>query len=286
MVDDYGCRKRKEGGNIMKDLLFTIENDVARIILNRPERLNAFSIEMIDLWIEALEQVRDSESIRVLVISGNGRGFCSGGDIKSMGNGQGFLHSDENVDLTSTALARKNAIWKRVQRVPLILQEIDKPVIAVMHGFAFGAGFDMTLACDIRIAAESTKISESYLKAGIVPGDGGAYFLPRLIGVDKALELLWTGKVLTAREAKEMGLLTHVVEDDMVEEFVTQYIQKLVEGPQQAIQLTKRAVYQGLDMNLRSSLDMISSALGIITELEDYHEGIRAVVEKRKPNFF
>lgn len=83
-----------------------------------------------------------------------------------------------------------------------------------------------------------------------------------------------------------MGLLTHVVEDDMVEEFVTQYIQKLVEGPQQAIQLTKRAVYQGLDMNLRSSLDMISSALGIITELEDYHEGIRAVVEKRKPNFF
>lgn len=270
----------------MKDLLFTIDNDVARIILNRPDKLNAFSIEMIDLWIEALEQVRDSETIRVLVISGNGRGFCSGGDIKSMGNGQGFLHSDENVDLTSTALARKNAIWKRVQRVPLILQEIDKPVIAVMHGFAFGAGFDMTLACDIRIAAESTKISESYLKAGIVPGDGGAYFLPRLIGVDKALELLWTGKVLTAREAKEMGLLTHVVEDDMVEEFVTQYIQKLVEGPQQAIQLTKRAVYQGLDMNLRSSLDMISSALGIITELEDYHEGIRAVVEKRKPNFF
>lgn len=269
----------------MKDLLFTVEKDIAKITLNRPERLNAFSVEMIELWIEALEYVRDTENIRVLVISGEGRGFCSGGDIKSMQNGQGFLHSDGKEDLTSTALARKNAIWKKVQRIPLLLQEIDKPVIAVIHGFAFGAGFDMTLACDIRIAAESTMISESYVKAGLVPGDGGAYFLPRLIGVDKALEMLWTGKVLTAQEAKEMGLLTHVVEDDKLGEFVDQYVQKLAEGPQEAIRLTKRAVYQGLDMNLRSSLDMISSSLGIVTELEDYQEGIRAIIEKRNPAF-
>lgn len=269
----------------MKDLLFSVENDIAKITLNRPDRLNAFSVEMIELWIEALETVRDTESIRVLVISGNGRGFCSGGDIKSMQNGQGFLHYNGTEDLTSTALARKNAIWKKVQRIPLILQEIDKPVIAVIHGFAFGAGFDMTLACDIRIAAESTLISESYVKAGLVPGDGGAYFLPRFIGVDRALELLWTGKVLSAKEAWEMGLLTHVVEEDKLEEFVNQYVQKLVEGPQQVIRLTKRAVYQGLDMNLRSSLDMVSSSLGIVTELEDHHEGIRAIIEKRMPNF-
>jgi enoyl-CoA hydratase/carnithine racemase len=269
----------------MKDLLFIVEEDIARIILNRPDKLNAFSVDMIGLWIEALECVRDSESIRVLVISGNGRGFCAGGDIKSMESGQGFLHSKGKEDLTSTALARKNAVWKKVQRIPLILQEIDKPVIAVIHGFAFGAGYDMTLACDIRIAAESTKISESYVKAGLVPGDGGAYFLPRLIGVDKALELLWTGKVLSAHEAKEMGLITHVVEDDRLEEFVEEYIQKIIEGPQQTIRLTKRAVYQGLEMNLRSSLDMISSSLGIVTELEDYYEGVKAVVEKRTPKF-
>lgn len=269
----------------MSDLLFSVENNIARITLNRPERLNAFSVEMIDLWIKALEHVRNNESIRVLVVSGNGRGFCSGGDIKSMEHGKGFLHSDGTEDMTSTALARKNAIWKKVQRIPLLLQEIDQPVIAVLHGFAFGAGFDMTLACDIRIAAEGTKISESYIKAGLVPGDGGAYFLPRLIGVDRALELLWTGKVLTAQEAKELGLVTHVVADDQLEAFVEQYIQKLAEGPQTAIRFTKRAVYQGLDMNLRSALDMISSSLGIVTELEDYHEGIRAVIEKRKANF-
>jgi enoyl-CoA hydratase/carnithine racemase len=269
----------------MQDLIFTVENNVAKITLNRPDSLNAFSSEMISLWIKALETIRDSEDIRVAVISGNGRGFCAGGDIKAMAKGEGFIKRDSKEDLTSTALARKNQLWKKVQRIPLLLQEIDKPVIAVLHGFAFGAGFDMTLACDIRIASETTKISESYVKAGIVPGDGAAYFLPRMIGVDQALDLLWTGKVFTAKEAKELGLVTHVVEDHLLNEFVDNYVERLVNGPQETIRFTKRAVYQGLDINLRTSLDMISSAMGIVTELEDFKEGVNAVVEKRKPNF-
>ncbi|MFC4798692.1 enoyl-CoA hydratase/isomerase family protein [Neobacillus sp. GCM10023253] len=269
----------------MTDLIFNVENGVAKIILNRPDSLNAFSAEMIDLWIKALETVRDSDDIRVLVISGNGRGFCSGGDIKSMGRGEGFLQSDGTEDFSSTALARKNSLWKRVQRIPLLVKEIDKPVIAVLHGVAFGAGFDMTLACDIRIAAENTKISESYLNVGIVPGDGAAWFLPRFVGTDQALDLLWTRKVLTAKEAKDMGLVTYVVEDDKLEEFVEDYVQKLASGPQTVMRFTKRAVYQGLNIDLRTSLDMISSAMGIVTELEDYQEGVQAVLEKRKPNF-
>lgn len=269
----------------MKDLIFTVENDIARIVLNRPESLNAFSIEMINLWIDALETIRDSNSIRVVIISGNGRGFCSGGDIKAMAKGEGFLKNDGSEDITSTALARKDSLWRKVQRIPLLLQEIDKPVIAVLHGFAFGAGFDMTLACDIRIASPNTRISESYLNVGIVPGDGAAWFLPRFIGTDKALELLWNRTVFTAQEAKEMGLITHVVEDDSLQKFVNDYAEKLATGPQAAIRFTKRAVYQGLDLNLRTHYDMISSAMGIVTELEDYKEGIKAVVEKRKPNF-
>ncbi|WP_174733339.1 enoyl-CoA hydratase/isomerase family protein [Mesobacillus harenae] len=269
----------------MRDLIFTVENNVAKIVLNRPDSLNAFSLEMIDLWIEALETVRDSDDIRVLVLSGNGRGFCSGGDIKSMAKGDGFLQTNGTEDLSSTALARKNSLWKKVQRIPLLVQEIDIPVIAVLHGVAFGAGFDMTLACDIRIASENTKISESYLNVGIVPGDGAAWFLPRLVGTDKALELLWNRTVLSAHEAKDMGLVTHVVKDEELQEFVDQYINKLASGPQAAMRFTKRAVYQGLTMDLRTSYDMISSAMGIVTELEDYQEGVNAVVEKRKPNF-
>ncbi|MFB4164995.1 enoyl-CoA hydratase/isomerase family protein [Alteribacillus sp. JSM 102045] len=270
----------------MSDLLFSVDNGIARVTLNRPDKLNAFSTQMIDLWIDALEKIRDDEDIRVVVLAGNGRAFCSGGDVKSMTKGEGMLYNNTGAgDMVSTALARKNTLWKRVQRIPLLLQEIDKPVVAVIQGIAMGAGFDMTLACDIRIAARSVKLSESYVKAGIVPGDGGAYFLPRIVGVDKALELLWTGDILSAEEAKQLGLVTHVVADEELNAFVEEYIQRLANGPQAVLRFTKRAVYQGLNMDLRSSLDTISSAMGIVTELENYQEGVNAISEKRKPKF-
>ena len=112
----------------MSDLIFSVESGIATITLNRPDSINAFSGEMLDLWIEALETVRDSDDIRVLIVQGNGRGFCSGGDIKEMISGRGFYKSDE--DQISTGLNRKNSLWKKVQRIPLLLQEIDKPVIA------------------------------------------------------------------------------------------------------------------------------------------------------------
>lgn len=267
----------------MADLLFYVENHIAYITLNRPERLNAFSEEMIDLWIEALETIRDSNDIRAVLVSGNGRAFCTGGDIKEMMAGNGFYKSSQ--DITSTALARKNSLWKKIQRVPLTLQDIDKPVIAKIHGAAFGAGLDMALMCDIRIAETNTKISESYVNVGIVPGDGGAYFLPRLIGKDRALDMLWTGKVIDAEEAKEIGLVTFVEPAESIDQFTDDYLQKLVNGPQEAIRLIKRAVYQSENMDLRSSLDLISSHMGIVTELFDHKEGVQALLEKRKPKF-
>lgn len=267
----------------MMDLLFEIKGPIATITLNRPENMNAFSEDMILKWIESLEIVRDSDEIRAVIIKGNGKGFCAGGDIKAMNAGKGFFESVD--DVTSTAFARKNSLWKKVQRVPLLLEEIDKPVIAQVHGFAFGAGLDMALMCDIRIVASSTKLSESYVNVGIVPGDGGAYFLPRLIGIDQALDMLWTGRVLSAEEAKDKGLVTFVVPDEELEQFTLNYVEKIVNGPSAVIQFIKRAVYQSQKMNLRSSLDYISSAMGIVTELPDYQEGVSAVLEKRKPKF-
>jgi len=266
------------------DLLFEVNNNgVATITLNRPGSFNAFSEEMIKLWISALEEVRDNDEIRVLLIKGNGKAFCAGGDVKSMVAGKGFFESED--DITSTALARKNSLWKRVQRVPLLLEEIDKPVICQMHGYAMGAGLDMALMCDIRIAAASAKFSESYINVGIVPGDGGAYFLPKLVGIDQALDMLWTARVLTAEEAKEKGLVTFVVPDEELETFVQAYIEKLSNAPQEALRIIKRAVYQSQTMSLRSSLDYISSKMGIVTELPDYKEGVSAVLEKRKAKF-
>ena len=267
----------------MADLLFTVENSVAKITLNRPDSLNAFSEEMIETWIKALETVRDSDDIRAVLVSGNGRAFCAGGDIKEMIAGNGFFKSE--TDISSTGLARKNSLWKKVQRIPLLLEEIDKPVIAKMHGIAYGAGLDMALMCDIRIIEEGTRLSESYVNVGLVPGDGAAYFLPKLVGTDQALDMLWTGRVVEAKEAKDMGLVTFVLPKDEIDNFTKEYLQKIVNAPQQAIRLTKRAVYQSKDMSLRSSLDMISSFMGLVTELEDYQRGVQAVMEKRKAVF-
>lgn len=267
----------------MADLLFEIDGAIATITLNRPEHMNSFSEEMVENWISALEEVRDSDDIRVVILKGNGKSFCTGGDIKAMSEGDGFFKSRE--DISSTGLARKNSLWKKIQRVPLLLEEIDKPVIAQMHGFSLGAGLDMALMCDIRIAATSAKMAESYINVGIVPGDGGAYFLPRIVGIDQALDMLWTARMFTADEAKEKGLVTFVVPDEELESYTRAYAEKLASGPIEVIKFVKRAVYQSQTMSLRSSLDYISSAMGLITELPDYKEGVTAITEKRKPVF-
>ena len=275
--------KNSKGRELMKDLLFEVNDHIATITLNRPEAYNAFSDEMITEWIKALETVRDSDDIRVVIVKGNGKSFCAGGDIKAMQAGDGFFRSEE--DLSSTGLARKNSLWKKIQRIPLLLEEIDKPVIAQVHGFAMGAGLDMALMCDIRITAKSTKISESYINVAIVPGDGGAYYLPKLIGIDQALDMFWTARVLTADEAKEKGVVTFVVKDDELEVYTLNYAKQLASRPATTLQFIKRAVYQSQRMDLRSALDYISSQMAIVTELDDFKEGVSAVVEKRKPIF-
>ena len=262
----------------MADLIYKVHDHLAHITLNRPKQLNCFSEEMIHLWTEALEDVRDNDDVHALLLSGNGKAFCAGGDVKAMAAGDGFFESHE--DISSTALARKNSLWKGIQRIPLLLEEIDKPVVAKIHGAAVGAGLDMALMCDVRIASESASMAESYFNAGIVPGDGGAYFLPRLVGRDKALDLFWTTRTLKGKEAAEMGLVTHCVPDDELDAFVEKYMKKILAAPQQAMRLTKRAVVQGEQSTLRASLDLISSFMGIVTELDDYRQRTTALVEK------
>ena len=272
-----GCSTELED-RIMPDLLYEVNNHLARITMNRPEHLNCFSEEMIRLWTAALEDIRDRDDVDAVLLSGNGKAFCAGGDVKAMAAGDGFFESHD--DITSTALARKNSLWKGIQRIPLILEEIDKPVIAKIHGPAVGAGLDMALMCDVRLASQSATMSESYFNAGIVPGDGGAYFLPRLVGRDRALDMFWTARVLKGAEAERIGLVTHTVPDDELDEYVEHYMQKLLEAPQQAMRLTKRAINESEQSSLRSSLDMVSSFMGIVTELDDYRTRTAALVEK------
>jgi enoyl-CoA hydratase/carnithine racemase len=234
-----------------------------------------------------LEEVRDNDDIRVLLLTGNGKSFCAGGDVKAMKTGKGLvnLSGHEELDFTSTALKRKNSLWKHVQRIPLLMEEIDKPTIAAINGDAIGAGLDMSLQCDLRIASDQARFGEGYINVGIVPGDGGGYFLPRIIGIDKALEMLWTGKIIDAAQAEALGLVTRVVPHDQLMEEAFQLAERLARGPQEAIRLIKRTVYQGLKTDLRTSLDMVSSFMGLVTELPDYQEGVQAIIEKRRPKF-
>ena len=262
----------------MADILFTVENHIARLTMNRPDSLNAFSGEMIRLWIEALEEVRDNDDIYVLLLSGNGRAFNAGGDVKVMAEGKGAFQCDE--DIISTALARKNSLWTWIQRIPLLMQEIDKPTVAKIHGPAMGAGLDMALMCDIRIASDTAKMGESYLNAGLVPGDGGAYFLPRIVGTDKALDMFWNARVVTGREAKEMGLVTFSVPPEELDQFTEDYVAQLAARPQQAVRFTKRAVMQSEKVDLRTSLDMISSAMGIVMELDEHRVCVEKILER------
>ena len=262
----------------MADVLFTVEEHLARITLNRPESFNSFSDEMIELWAGALEECRDNDDIYAVLVSGNGKAFCSGGDVKAMAAGHGFFESKD--DITSTGLARKNSIWKKIHKVAFLMDQIDKPVVCKIQGPATGAGFDMALMCDIRICSKTAKVGETYLNVGIVPGDGGTYFVPRLTNIDKAMDLFWTGKIITGEEAEKLGLVTFALEPEELDEFTEKYMQKLISGPQEAIRFTKRNIKYSEKLELRPALDMISSAMGIVTELPDFHDRSNALVEK------
>ncbi|MGO4886953.1 enoyl-CoA hydratase-related protein [Anaerobacillus sp. MEB173] len=269
----------------MSDLQLDIVNHIGIIRLNRPEALNAFSQEMISLWIEALEEIRDNEDIFVGIVTGNGRAFCAGGDTKTMANGNGFMAQSkgETDDFTSLPIHVKNSLWKHIQRIPLLMEQIDKPMIAAINGPAIGAGLDMALMCDIRFASAKAKLGEGYINAAIVPGDGAAYYLPRIIGIEKALELLWTGKVLTADEALNIGLVSKVIEHDSLYGEVMGFAHQLATGPQEVIRMMKRTVYESRTLSLKQSLDLVSSFMAIAVHHPDHREAVQAIKDKRKP---
>lgn len=254
-------------------LTFTVEEHVAVLTLNRPQQRNAFNAEMLDHWAEALQQCQRRPDIRVVIVTGAGRTFCAGGDIKEM-----------QQRLASSPLTQKMFL-ESVHRIPLTLAAIDKPVIAAVNGAAIGAGMDMALMCDIRFAAVTARFAASYVHMGLVPGDGGAYFLPRILGVAKALELLWTGDVIDATAAERLGIVNRVLPPEELMPYTREFAQRLAHGPQIALRLTKRAVYESQAVDLHTSLDLISSHMAVVTATSDHREAVQAFLEKRQPRF-
>ncbi|MBI3628247.1 MAG: enoyl-CoA hydratase [Candidatus Rokubacteria bacterium] len=255
------------------DLLYEVKDRVATITLNRPDKLNAFTGPMITAWARALQEAQQDDNVNVVVVTGAGRAFCAGGDVARMGEGE------------PSPLDHKNELWEHIHRVPRTLEAMDKPVIAMVNGVAVGAGMGMALMCDLRIASDEARFSTGYVKVGLVPGDGDTYFLPRLIGTARALELLWTSDFVDAIHAERLGIVNHVVPAAELREFTYGLAARIAEGPQVPIRMIKRLVYQSLRLDLRTHLDLVSSHMAVVRQTADHAEGVRAFKDKRPPKF-
>jgi enoyl-CoA hydratase/carnithine racemase len=260
----------------MPDLEWTVESWIGTIRLNRPERRNAFTFEMVREWASLLREARTDDSVRVVVLTGTGdRAFCSGIDLDSISNANPSL----------TPLERKSHLHDEIHQVALALEALDKPVIASINGAAVGAGLDMALMCDMRIAATSAKLSEGYIKVGLTPGDGGAYYLPRLVGTAKALELLLTGDFISADEAHRIGMVNRVVDDADLGPATRALAEQIAAAPPVTVRMIKRATYQSAKADLRTSLDLVSSHFAVVAATDDAAEALSAMREKRVPSF-
>ncbi|MFI7167213.1 enoyl-CoA hydratase/isomerase family protein [Rhodococcus erythropolis] len=258
----------------MADLEWTVLDGVGTITLNRPERRNAFTFAMIREWSELLRAAKHDDDVRVIVLTGTGdRAFCSGIDLEAISNANPNL----------TPLQRKSQLHDEVHQVARALEDLDKPVIASINGVAVGAGLDMALMCDMRIMSRDARVSEGYVKVGLTPGDGGAYYLPRIVGTSKALEMLLTGDFVDAEEALRIGLVNRVVDHDALERETLQFARSIAQHAPVTTRFIKRTTYQSADADLRTALDLVSSHFAVVASTEDAAEALAAIQEKRHP---
>jgi enoyl-CoA hydratase/carnithine racemase len=255
------------------ELLYEVADQIATITLNRPDKMNAFTGPMIDGWARALSEAQGDPHVNVVVVTGAGKAFCAGGDVGRMGEGE------------PTPLDHKNQLWQNVHRVPKALEVMDKPVIAMVNGVAVGAGMGMSLMCDVRIASDAARFSTGYVRVGLVPGDGDTYFLPRLVGTAKALELLWTAEFVDASTAERLGIVNRVVPAAQLADETYALARRIADGPQVPIRMIKRLVYQSMRLDLRTHLDLVSSHMAVVRQTEDHREGVQAFKDKREPKF-
>lgn len=255
-------------------LLFSVADGVGEIVLNRPEVGNAFDEPMLDAWVAALRRCVDDSAVRAVLLRANGRLFCAGGDLHDM-----------QREIEGPPSIHKDKLWSGVHRIPRLMLQLDKPVIAAVQGAATGAGLDMALQCDLRIAADNARVAASYVKIGLVPGDGGAWLLPRIVGLPRALEMLLTGDFVEAQEGQRIGLFNRVVPLAELENEARALARRLADGAAPALRMTKRATYQGLHLDFTTHLDQISSHFVLAAKSPEHREGVAAFLEKRKPKF-
>ncbi|MFQ5874713.1 MAG: enoyl-CoA hydratase/isomerase family protein, partial [Dehalococcoidia bacterium] len=259
------------------DIIFEKEESLAVITMNRPEKLNAISPTMLQEMLEALEEAERNDEIKVTILTGAGQGFSPGADVSR-------IRSGEAQEIPSRAV-RESPIsnWGIfTQR----LHETRKPVLAAVNGMCAGVALCVALGCDIRFASEQARFCSVFVRRGLLASSGGTFLLPRVVGVAKALELMWSGDIIDAHEAERIGLVSRVVPHDQLMPVTREFALRLAKGPSLSIELTKRLVYQGLEANdFLSDLKAEAWAQNICSASEDAKEGVRSFLEKRDPVF-
>jgi 2-(1,2-epoxy-1,2-dihydrophenyl)acetyl-CoA isomerase len=254
-----------------------VERDgaISRIILNRPDKLNALTAVMSDEMAEAFERAGDDDEVRAVVLTGAGRGFCAGQDLSEF---EAAYRAGQRPDI-------REHLERGYHRLIPMIVETPKPVIAGVNGVAAGAGISLAAACDIRIASEQARFTQAFVKIGLVPDSGGTWLLPRLVGPAKALELSMTGEVIDAPEALRIGLVSKVVENDSFEEELASTAARLAALPTSAIGETKALLQASGASTLHQALDAEARAQTRMAQTDDHLEGVMAFAEKRDPKF-
>lgn len=253
-------------------VLFETDADgIATLTLNRPDKYNAFTKAMIIRWHRLIADAAEDPAVKAIVLTGAGKAFCTGGDVGA-----------QKERARNDALERKDFLFRHVHKIALAMEQMDKPVIAAINGMARGAGLDMALMCDLRVMAASATVAESYINVGLIAGDGGTWYLPRLIGTSRALELCWTGRVVDATEAERIGLVNQIVPDGQALEAARQLARSVVSQPFEAIRAYKRSIYQGMSMSLSTHLDMVSSHTSILRDTPEHRAKVEAFLTRKK----
>jgi len=254
-----------------KYIIYEKDEGVATISLNRPEALNAFSKEVVEEILHALEDVKTDEAVRVVVLTGAGeKAFSAGADIKAM--------------VGMTALKARELSFMG-EKLCVGLENLEKPVIAAINGYALGGGLEVAMSCDLRIASENAKMGQTEINIGLIPGWGGTQRLTRLVGMTKAKELVFTGRIIDAKTAEQIGIVNMVVPADKFRETVSQFAKDLASKAPVALKVAKALINKGSDIGLDSALALEREGFGVVGSSEDLKEGVSAFTEKRKPVF-
>jgi len=265
------------------------ENSIATIILNRPEKRNALNYQLTHELALAIEDVANDNQVRVLIITGAGRAFCSGGDFRFRdvkdGKFTDVAAEAEDMGPEKDAVKRGQLLPDILTRIILALQRMGKPTIAMINGYAIGTGLDIALACDMRVGSYNASFMVGQMRVGLVPDSGSTWLLPRIISIAKSLELILTADFCNAEEAYRIGLLNKLVPEQDLQKETIALATRLAEGPPIAQRLAKVQVYKGLEMDLETALQFALACTSITLDTKDHAEGIQAIAERRKPSF-